>query len=181
MQTTDFHFFYETKRLILRPVKIEDAEFYFHLMNSPKWLQFIGDRELRNLKETELYIQQKMLLDWKKNGYGSFTVLLQEDLTMIGTCGLFVREGLNGVDLGFALLSEYEGQGYAYEAASRIKDAAFNEFHLQELFAITLPENKVSQKLLKKLGFQSVGTTTLPGDEQEVLLLKAYPTGLPST
>jgi len=181
MRVTDISFHYETTRLILRPVIIEDAEFYFHLMNSPKWVQFIGDRHLKSPEDAALYIQQKMLPDWEKNDFGNFTIIRREDLVRIGTCGLFVREGLNGVDLGFALLSEYEGQGYAYEAASKIKDVAYEAFHLPELLAIALPENTDSLKLLKKMGFHAVGTTTLPGDEQEVLLLKAYPTGLPST
>lgn len=180
MRVTDISFHYETERLILRPAIIEDAAFYFRLMNSAKWLQFIGDRQLYSLEATALYVQQKMLTAWEKHGFGTFTVIRWQDHTMIGTCGLFVRDGLNGVDLGFALLSEYEGKGYAYEAAARIKEVAFEEFHLQELLAIALPENTASLKLLKKLGFHSVRTTTLPGDKEEVLLLKACPTGLSS-
>jgi RimJ/RimL family protein N-acetyltransferase len=114
-----------------------------------------------------------MLTAWDKHGFGNFTIIRREDLVRIGTCGLFVRDGLHGVDLGFALLSEYEGKGYAYEAASRIKKAAFEDFHLPELLAIVLPDNNASLKLLHKLGFQLSGTTKLPGDKEKLLLLKA--------
>jgi RimJ/RimL family protein N-acetyltransferase len=175
MNTNHLLNLFETQRLKLRPVKPEDAEFYFHLMTSPKWLQFIGDRHLKSREDAAIYIEHKMLPAWDKNGFGSFTVIRREDDEKIGTCGLFVREELKGVDLGFAFLSQYEGQGYAYEATSKIKEVAFEVFHLSALLAIALPDNTASLKLLKKLGFRQVGTTVLPGDSEELLMLKAYP------
>jgi RimJ/RimL family protein N-acetyltransferase len=171
-QSTYLHF--ETQRLILRPVVPEDAAFYFQLMNSPKWLQNIGDRQLSTVQDSEQYIQQKMIPALKKHGFSSYTVIRRTDQAMLGTCGLFDRAGLNGIDLGFALLPEYEGKGYAYEAASRILRAAFEDFHLPEMLAIASPQNTASLRLLKKLGFQSVGHTTLPAEMDELILLKAF-------
>ena len=175
MHTNHLPYLFETQRLRLRPVIPEDAGFYFRLMTSPKWIQFIDDRHLKSREDASIYIEHKILPAWDKNGFGSFTVIRREDDEKIGICGLFVRDGLHGVDLGFALLSEYEGKGYAYEAASKIKEVAFEVFHLSALLAIALPDNTASLKLLKKLGFKQVGTTVLPGDSEELLMLKAYP------
>ncbi|HAH25695.1 MAG TPA: GNAT family N-acetyltransferase, partial [Prolixibacteraceae bacterium] len=61
-------------------------------------------------------------------GYGNFTVTRKSDRVKIGICGLFDREGLEGIDIGFAFLPEYERKGYAFESADKLKDKAFDEF-----------------------------------------------------
>jgi len=82
------------------------------------------------------------------------------------------REGLEGVDIGFAFLPEYERKGYAFESANKLKNAAFNEFGLTHINAITTKNNISSQKLLEKLGLKLNGTTKLSNDEEELLLYK---------
>jgi RimJ/RimL family protein N-acetyltransferase len=42
----------------------------------------------------------------------------------IGICGLVKRNYLDDIDLGYALLPRYWGQGYAYEAAKAVLDYA---------------------------------------------------------
>lgn len=41
----------ETERLTMRPISSDDAEFILELYNSPKFIEFIGDR---NIKNTEM-------------------------------------------------------------------------------------------------------------------------------
>ncbi len=69
-------------------------------------------------------------------------------------------------------LPEYEGLGYAYEAANRLKKAAFEEFEIEEIKAITSKENISSQRLLEKLGLEMTGTIKLPNEDDELLLYK---------
>ena len=76
------------------------------------------------------------------------------------------------MDIGFAFLPEFEGQGYAYESANKMKEAAKDLFGVKELKAITDQENLPSQKLLKKLGFKLDGKTILKGEEEELLLYR---------
>ena len=40
---------FETDRLILKPTSEEDAEFIFELLNTPKWLKYIGDRNVKSI------------------------------------------------------------------------------------------------------------------------------------
>lgn len=161
---------FETERLFLRPTNEEDAEFIFQLMHTPKWMKFIGDRNVNSVADAADYIENKMQAQLKRLGYSNYTVIRKSDNLKIGTCGLYDREGLDGVDLGFAFLPEHEGQGYGFETANRIKDAALNEFNLQKINAITLPENIVSQKLIEKLGFSFVEMVTIPGDDEKLML-----------
>lgn len=161
---------YSTERLLLRPVTEKDAEFIYILLNTPKWLKFIGDRKISSVAEARTYIKTKMLPQLEKLGYGDFLVLRKKDVLPIGTCGLCNREGLAGVDIGFAFLPAYEKKGYAFEAATKICDLGFTEFGLHTISAITAKNNFSSQKLLEKLGLENKGTTVLPNENEELVL-----------
>lgn len=164
---------FETTRLSLRPTIEEDAEFIFELLNSPKWLQNIGDRNIKSVQEAEQYIKEKMLPPLQRLGYSNYTIIRKTDLQKIGTCGLYDREGIEGIDIGYAMLPEFEGKGYAFEAAQKLKTMAYYEFGIKSICAITTKENLASQKLLEKLGLRSKGTIKLPGEEEELLFYKS--------
>ncbi|MEL4307612.1 GNAT family N-acetyltransferase [Joostella sp. CR20] len=163
---------FETDRLILRPTNIDDAPFIYELLNTPKWLQYIGDRQITSVEVAQKYIEEKMLPQLKEFGYSNYTIIRKIDQQKIGSCGLYNRDGLDGIDLGFAFLPAYEKMGFAFEAANILKEAAFIHFKLKTLLAITSKENTSSQKLLEKLGLKYSGTTTLPNDSEELLLYK---------
>ncbi|WP_317134301.1 GNAT family N-acetyltransferase [Flavobacterium agricola] len=57
---------YETDRLFIRPTLVEDAEFILELLNSPKWIQHIGDRNVKTITEAENYIKTRMLPQLEK-------------------------------------------------------------------------------------------------------------------
>jgi len=164
--------YFVTDRLILRPAYIEDAPFIFKLMNSPKWLQFIGDRHIISVEAAERYILEKMVTQFDRLGYGNYIIVRKSDEMKIGTVGLFDRDGVQGIDIGFAMLPQFERHGYASEAAQRIMQAAKEDFDLKEISAITAIENTASQKLLEKLGLQQAGTIVLHGDDEELILYK---------
>jgi len=163
---------FETERLILRPTGLEDAALVLELLNTPKWLKFIGDRNVKSLEEAQKYIKNRMLPQLERLGYSNYTLVKKSDGTLIGTCGLYDREGLEGIDIGFALLPQFEGRGYGFEAARRIKKAAFEDFGIEQLQGITAKENIASQNLLKKLEFHLVGTTRLPNEKEDLFLFK---------
>ncbi|MBD0822726.1 GNAT family N-acetyltransferase [Aestuariibaculum marinum] len=163
---------FETERLILKPTTTEDAAFVLELLNTPKWLKYIGDRKVHTLSEAKLYIETKMLPQLKRLGFANYTVIRKTNQEKIGSCGLYDREGVEGVDIGFAFLPQYEKQGYAFEAAGKVKNMAFNNFGLTEIYAITTKENSSSQKLLEKLGLKFKKVTNIPGDDEDLLLYK---------
>ncbi len=168
---------FTTDRLLMRPTAIDDAEFICTLMNIPKWIQYIGDRNVRTSGDAKNYILNRMTPQLERLGYSNYTVIRKTDRAKIGTCGLHDREGLNGIDLGFAFLPEYEGKGYGFESAQRMVRAAKEQFNLNYLSAITVRENLASQKLLEKLGFEFSKTIRL--GETELLLFKIILNGRP--
>ncbi len=158
-----------TDRLFLRPTQAIDAAFILELMNTPKWHRFIGDRNVHTIQDAQNYIAQRMTPQLEKKGFSNYTVIRQSDQRALGCCGLYDREGLEGVDIGFSFLPAYEGKGYAFEAAQCLKDAAFSKFNLSKVGAITMEENTASIKLLDKLGLAFVKKIKLDTDAQELL------------
>jgi len=163
---------FETARLELIPTNLNDAEFIFKLLNSPKWLANIGDRNISSIDDAKKYIEEKFLTKFAQYGYSNYTVVRKTDRAKMGSCGLYTRDGIAGVDIGFAFLAQFENQGYAFESANRLKQAAFHDFNLKELSAITTKDNKPSQKLLGKLGMKFEKYITLPNDSEELLFYK---------
>ncbi len=168
---TEFKIF-KTERLLLKPTSVADSKFILELMNTPKWIEYIGDRNVKNISSAKAYITNKMMPQLQRLGYSNYTIVRNSDDAKIGTCGLFDREGLDGIDIGFAFLPEYEKKGYAFEASNKLKEIAFNEFGIPELSAITAKNNGASQALLTKLGLKRAGTVILPNEDEEVLIYK---------
>lgn len=161
---------FATERLLLRATNLEDAAFVLELLNTPKWLQYIGDRQVRTLEEARAYIENRMLPQMERLGYGNYTVIRQSDGAKIGSCGLYDREGLEGVDIGFAFLPAYEGQGYGSESATKVLELAQNLFGLSKISGITNQQNIASQRLLEKIGLRFVRMIQLPDDPAELML-----------
>ncbi|WP_104382213.1 GNAT family N-acetyltransferase [Sphingobacterium sp. HMA12] len=160
---------FDTERLFIRPTNKDDAQFIFELFNTPNWLKYIGNRNLHSIEDTERYIEIKMLPQLDRLGYSSYTLIRKEDGEKIGTCGLYDRDGLEGIDIGFAFLPRFEKQGFAFEASDRILKAAFNDLGLKSVNAITRKDNLSSQKLLEKLGLKLTGEIMLPNENEELL------------
>ncbi len=160
---------FETERLIVRWVTKGDAQFIIDLLNSDGWLQNIGDRNVKTIADAERYIKIKMISDYERVGFGMYVIELKSNNELIGMSGLVDRPGLEGIDLGFALLPEYEGMGYAFEANESLLIHA-REMKINHLKAITLPANMPSRKLLEKLGFFMVKEFYMKGDPELLCL-----------
>jgi RimJ/RimL family protein N-acetyltransferase len=144
----------ETDRLVLRRMSVDDAEFELRLLNEPSFLRFIGDRGVRTLEDARAYILKGPVDMYERLGFGLYITELKGEGVPIGICGLVKRDFLEDVDLGFAFLPGFWGQGYASEAAAAVMEHAKGALGLKRLVAITNPDNQSSIRLLEKLGFR---------------------------
>jgi RimJ/RimL family protein N-acetyltransferase len=144
----------ETERLVLQEFSIDDAEFILILLNTPAWLEYIGDKNVRAIEDAVNYLENEPIKSYKENGFGLWLILLKNGSTPIGMCGLIKRESLDDIDIGFALLPEYSKLGYAYEIAQATINYATNVLQINKIIAITDSNNIPSIKLLNKLGLQ---------------------------
>ena len=160
---------YETDRLILKPAEVQDADFFLELYNMPSFIQYIGDRNLRTKEDAENYITSRFIPQIEKLGFGNYVVILKEDHTKIGAVGIFEREGLDVLDIGFSFLEKYEWKGFAYESANKLKEVAATDFGVHKISAITTKDNFSSQKLIERLGLKFQKMVTIPEDVVELM------------
>ncbi len=159
----------ETDRLTIRQLTLADAPFIVELVNTPGWLRFIGDRNIKTNEQAETYLTNGPLASYAQNGFGLYGVELKGEKTLIGMCGLIKRETLPNPDIGFAFLPDCIGKGFAFEAASTVMALATNTLSLSVVLAITLPDNQPSRKLLEKIGLKFVKTIASPDNEELML------------
>ncbi len=143
----------ETDRLQLRWLGFDDAPFILELVNDPDWIRFIGDKSVHNLDDARAYIETEPMTMYRRYGFGLNRVALKHDDRPIGICGILKREALPEIELGFALLPAYRGQGYAEECARAVLQTASAGCR-RRLLAIVHPHNQASHRLLQKLGFE---------------------------
>ena len=161
-----------TSRLQISKFTLADAPFFLELANSPNWIKYIGDRNLKTVKDAEDYLKQGTLKSYNEFGFGFYKLSLKDSNIPVGTCGLIKRDTLDDVDLGFAMLPQFEGKGFGYESSVKILELAKSSFQIDRVAAITLPINKNSIKLIEKLGFK-LQKKVKPFDDGEELLLFA--------
>lgn len=154
-----------TNRLTLSPLTLSDSTFILALLNTDGWKQFIGTRLVTTLEEAIAYIER---IACNANTI-YWVVRLKPNETPIGLVTFIKRDYLPHADIGFALLPQYTGKGYAYEATNAVlKQVVGNgETTLQ---AITVPENVRSISLLKKLGFAFEREIEENGEKLQVFL-----------
>lgn len=160
----------ETTRTILREITADDAAFILDLLNQPSFINNIGDRGVRTVEQSREFIDNRFRASYEKFGFGLYSIELEETGAPIGICGFVKRDFLPDADLGFALLPQYERQGYAFESATAMLSYGRKNLRLKRILAITSPHNEASGKLLEKLGFH-FDKMIQPGDGSEELKL----------
>ncbi len=151
----------ETERLLLRWLDASDSAFILELVNEPSWIRYIGDKDVKTLHDAERYIQNGPIAMYDRLGFGLYLVERKEIGEPIGICGLIKREALENVDLGFAFLPRFWGNGYAVESASAVMSYGRRVLGLARIVAIISHDNHRSGKLLDKLGFRFESTVRL--------------------
>ncbi len=154
--------------MAIQELELGDAPFILELLNTPQYIQFIGDKNVHCIKDAEANIQER-IDSYTSNGFGLWLVTLKEIGAPVGTCGLIKRDTLEDVDIGFAFHPDYFKKGYAYEAAMACLRYGYKKLALSKIVGITDEDNQSSIKLLEKLGLQFEKELETP-DSKKVLL-----------
>ena len=158
----------KTERLIIRHCRISDAEFFVRLLNEKAFIRYIADKNVRTIDDGINHINNGPISSYQQYGFGLNIVTLKETNVPIGICGLIKRDELDYPDLGYAFLSDFCGQGYAYEAANVVLQEEVAKHSLNVVLAVTLPDNLSSNRLLQKIGFKLTGTIELYGSQNNL-------------
>ena len=163
-----------TGRLRLRLLDAGDAAVYLEVLNEPAFIEHIGDRGVRTIEAALKSIEDGPLAMQRARGHSMYMVELLGpggEAVPVGLSGLVKRDALEDVDIGYAFLSRYRGQGYAFEAAQAVVAHA-RTLGIARLAAITTPGNAASIALLRRLGMRFVGMRTVVAGEPELNLYR---------
>ena len=158
----------ETERLRVRHLTVDDAAFILRLLNEPSFIRHIADKGVRTLDDARSYLRNGPLASVGKHGFGLNRVELKTSGEAIGMCGLIKRDAFDDVDIGYALLPAFCGQGYAAEATRAVLGSAVRNHGLQRVIAVVNPDNLDSIRLLEKLGFCFEKMVRLAANEPEI-------------
>ena len=159
-----------TARLTLRRITPDDADLMLAIWNDAAFVRYVGDRGIRTPDQARAAIREGALRLYSDFGFGPYCMVLRADGTRIGICGLFQRDNLEHPDIGFSVLPEYCGAGYASEAAKSVVAFARDDLGISMLTAIVSPENAVSIGLIEKLGLRYDRGITMPDEDEEISL-----------
>lgn len=160
---------FDSERLLFRELTEDDAENMLRIWNDPDFVRFVGDRGLHTAEQASAYLVAGPMQAYRLVGYHSFA--LHEKLVdadgegavtvragaFVGAAGLIRRDD-GATDVGYALLPEYRGRGYAREAAIACIDRARSVYLLDKVLGLVNPANARSISVLEAAGltFESV-------------------------
>ena len=144
-----------TERLLLRPILAEDLDAYASMYADPEVVRFISDGSTATRDETREWLERTLRRN-ALEGWDMRTVVRTDDGTVLGRCGIAVREieGRIEREVGYLLAREHWGRGYATEAASAMRDHALGEVGLRRVIALIQHENEASKHVAAKLGMR---------------------------
>jgi RimJ/RimL family protein N-acetyltransferase len=157
-----------SERLVIRELMEFDNLFILELLNTEGWLKFIGDRNIKTVKDAKNYILNGPIASYQKNGFGLWLVLEKATNIPIGLCGLLKRDYLESPDIGYAFLPNFSKKGLAFESAVAVKNYAINQFKINQLYATTKLDNMALIKLLEKLEFKFIENRKINEEEVSV-------------
>ena len=144
----------KTERLTLRQLVVNDEQEIFTLRSDSEINKYL-DRQLSNTIEDARNFINRVNENINKNDSLYWAITLSDKNILIGTICLFSFSDENDkCEIGYELLTNFQGQGIMTEAAKKVIDYAFNTIKIQKIEAFFHRDNQRSVKLLEKFSFR---------------------------
>ena len=148
-----------TERLILRPPHADDFENWAKFYADAETMTFLGGVQQRAEAWRTLCTMRGA---WDIRGFAMFSMIRRDTGEWIGRTGPWAPEGWPGTEVGWGVMREYAGLGYAREAAIASIDWAFETLGWVQVIHTIHPDNHASIALAERLGSANKGPTQLP-------------------
>jgi ribosomal-protein-alanine N-acetyltransferase len=140
----------ETDRLFLRPFEKTDVDAVFEMRSDEELMRFIRAPQT-NRREAENWIEL-VSSRWKKEKIGFCAVIEKASGQFVGWCGLWRLKETDEIEIGYALVKDFHGLGYASEASQAFLIYGFEKLNLEKIVAVARPENRSSRRVMERLG-----------------------------
>lgn len=158
----------ESARLYYREFTAADDVLLFQLDANPEVHRYLGNNPVTHIDQVREYLAS-VISQYATNGVGRMTAFLKETDEFIGWGGLKLESNVNGhdrfYDIGYRLLPQFWGRGYATESARFFIDYGFNQLDISVINATALRANTASCNALVKSGLQEIETFDYNGEE----------------
>lgn len=158
----------ETKRLVIRPLSMDDLHGMFAMDNDPEVHRYLGNNPAQSLEEEAMVIEivRKQYIDL---GIGRWAVEEKSTGDFIGWTGFKritspINGRVNHLDFGYRFARKYWGNGYATESGAAALNYGLEVMGLRDIHAMTNVDNAASRRVLEKLGFSFVSIFPYDGD-----------------
>lgn len=143
-----------TKRLILRPINLDDKKEIFYYRSNTEINKFQGWIP-EKIEDVELFINKVSKQINEPQTWFQFVITLKETHKIIGDIGIhfFDKENMQ-VEIGCTLSQKYQNSGYATESLTGVIDFLFGELKKHRIITSIDPENDKSIKLVERIGFR---------------------------
>ena len=152
---------FETERLILRCFRESDFEVYARYYADPLVMRYLGGEVMKpedTWRNMAFYVGH-----WQLRGFGYWAVEERSSGRFVGRVGVQEPHDWPGFELGWLIGPEYQGKGFATEAARRVRDFAFGPLDRDHFISIIHPDNAASIRVAEKIGERRFGETTVKG------------------
>ena len=149
----------DTPRLLLRPPRLDDLDAWAEMMQDAETAKFIGGAVPRAVSWRAL---MTMIGAWHASGVSMFSVIEKSTGRWIGRLGPWQPEGWPGTEVGWAIVRDCWGRGYATEGATAATDWAFDTLGWTNVIHSIAPDNIASQAVARRLGSSNLGRGALP-------------------
>jgi [ribosomal protein S5]-alanine N-acetyltransferase len=146
---------FETERLVVRRYTNKDLDHLYRLNGDEEVMRYI--RPIMDLEEAKEFLQKNLDLYEEYPLLGRWATFDRQE-NFIGSFAVIHIPGSLDIQLGYALLKEYWGKGYATELTARGVQYAIDN-GIDPLYAVTEEANVPSQKVLLKNAFQFLYST----------------------
>jgi len=152
----------ETERLYIRPLTLDDLGDWEKFFHTPSSLLFFPPFLTGKPKKDATSWIEKQLDRYKDGRFGLQALIEKSTGKFVGQCGLLTQEIDNAkvIEIGYSLLPEHEGKGYATEAAKHFKKYAFDNKLTNSLVSIIHVDNIASQQVATRNGMTNSKRTT---------------------
>ena len=147
----------------LRLMQPSDLYDLLKIFADPKVMTSFGGATF-NREQMERWIDRN-IAHRDRYGYGLFSVILKSEKLLVGNCGLEHMEidGDQATELGYDFRSDYWNQGFATEAATAVRDFAFEVLLLPRLISLIRVGNEASRRVSEKIGMRFIAEITKNG------------------
>lgn len=147
----------ETKRLFLKCIGPEDADFFYREFSDAEVNRFLFDAEpCCSVEEAEGWIG--FYLEPEPRDHHRWIIILKESGEKIGTCGFHCWNRETGeIEVGYDLFPAFWGKGYTFEALQEMILFAEYTMHVKKIFAHIYVGNEASRQVAEKVGFVRTG------------------------